>query len=592
MFENSKNPLLYLSAKAWRFAGSNRPYMVGYIFLSVISSAIWSLEPILIGFFLNELQAVGVTSQNAWYFLLLLSVFLLQEGLFWAFHGPSRVIEMKNAFIVRSNYKKYLLEGTMAFPIEWHVDHHSGDTIDKIEKGTGALYNFSENIFQYLQGIIMTSLALLALLYFDPMGALIVAVISIPIFLVIAAFDKKLVPGYKIVNTYENAVTARIFDTLSNITTVIILRIETLVFKTISMALQKPFDQFYKNAKTNELKWFFAGFLGRLSVVLVLGFYIWRQVSIGPVLVGTLYILYGYVNQIRETFFRFAYLYNDVVRYRASVANAEEISKDFKKSEELGSRKLPRKWQELSVEQLSFSYGAAEEGSLHLNDVCVTIKKGERIALIGESGGGKSTFLKLLRDLYHPKSLNLSVDGRPFRGGFAAISNSISLVPQDPEIFSTTIRENITLGVEATEQHIEVFTDMAKFTEVVKRLPKGLDSSIVERGVNLSGGEKQRLALSRGLLASEDKEIILLDEPTSSVDFHNELEIYKNIFELFSGKTVISSIHRLHLLSLFDTVYFFKNGKIVVSGSFEHLKETSPEFQDLWKKYIETRDAA
>lgn len=227
---------------------------------------------------------------------------------------------------------------------------------------------------------------------------------------------------------------------------------------------------------------------------------------------------------------------------------------------------------------------------MHLDDVAMLIGKGARIALIGESGGGKSTFLKVLRDLYHPKSANFALDGKEIKHGFAAISDSISLVPQDPEIFATTIRENITLGVEYPDMHIGVYTDMARFSDVVKRLPHGLESSIVEKGVNLSGGEKQRLALVRGLLASEDKDIILLDEPTSSVDFENELEIYRNIFTTFPEKTVISSIHRLHLLSLFDSVYFFKDGKIIASGTFENLKSSSPEFQQLWEKYIATRD--
>ena len=126
---------------------------------------------------------------------------------------------------------------------------------------------------------------------------------------------------------------------------------------------------------------------------------------------------------------------------------------------------------------------------------------------------------------------------------------------------------------------------MARFTDVVSRLPKKFDSSIVEKGVNLSGGEKQRLALARGLLASEDKSIVLLDEPTSSVDSRNELAIYKNIFQTFEDKVIVSSIHRLHLLSLLDTIYFFDKGKIIASGSLEYLLQTSMEFQELWKKY-------
>ncbi len=210
--------------------------------------------------------------------------------------------------------------------------------------------------------------------------------------------------------------------------------------------------------------------------------------------------------------------------------------------------------------------------------------------MIGESGGGKTTFLKLFRGLYTPKSMTLEVDGKRLGENFTHISESISLIPQDPEIFTTTIRENITLGVDYKDQEINIYTDMAVFTEVVSRLPHGLESSIVEKGVNLSGGEKQRLALSRGLLASREKDIVLLDEPTSSVDFHNELGIYENIFKAMPEKTIISSIHRLHLLSLFDNIFFFKDGKIVASGNLETLKKESKDFQQLWDKYLKTQN--
>src|SRR3989344_1549623 len=130
---------------------------------------------------------------------------------------------------------------------------------------------------------------------------------------------------------------------------------------------------------------------------------------------------------------------------------------------------------------------------------------------------------------------------------------------------------------------------MAMFTDVVKRLPRGLNSSIVEKGVNLSGGEKQRLALARGLMASEDKSILLLDEPTSSVDSRNELKIYENIFSKFKNKTILSSIHRLHLLSLFDTILLFKNGQIAASGTFDEILKNSEEFKDMWSKYMKSR---
>lgn len=582
-----KNPLLYLVAKMWHYAKGNRKNVILYTSLFTVSGVITTLEPLVIGLFLNTVQAQGITQTNLVHLFLLLGLLVIQEGVFWAFHGPARIIENKNAFIVRANYRRYLLKGIMTLPVEWHTDNHSGNSNDKIEKGTAALFSFSGRTFDILYSLIFLLTSFTALLIYDRVVGMLAIVISIATFGVIVFFDSILIPGYRRVNWMENSIGAKVFDILSNITTVIILRVEKLVYHSFSGMIDKPFEQFHANNKINELKWFSSSMMGKFTVALAIGVYILIHIKQGPILIGTIYILYGFANQIRNTFFKFSYLYSDIVRYRTSVDNSEEIAKHFiKAADALDTNKLPSTWNSITVTNLSFSYHGRDHEELHLDDITLTFKKGERIAVIGDSGGGKSTFLKLMRDLYTPRSIELSIDGIQTTDGFSTISDSISLIPQDPEIFATTIRENITLGVDYTDEHIEIFTDMARFTNVVRRLPKGLESSIVEKGVNLSGGEKQRLALSRGLLASVDKDIVLLDEPTSSIDTVNEVEIYRNIFEAFPNKTVFSSIHRLHLLELFDTIYFFRNGRIITQGSFEELKNTSPEFQELWQKYM------
>ncbi|HYF05786.1 MAG TPA: ABC transporter ATP-binding protein [Patescibacteria group bacterium] len=585
-----KNPLIYLSRKMWHYAQGNRRNVVLYVCMFFLSSALVALQPLIVGNILNQIQLQGVHAENLGNLALLLLLLPSLEIVFWLLHGPARMIENRNAFFVRAQYTNSMLKGVMGMPLEWHVDHHSGDTIDKIEKGTNALFSFAETTFDVLYGIITLILASTILLIYDPVVGVLVLGFSTVIFLGLLAFDKRLIPGYKRVNTMENTTSAKIYDALSNITTIVILRVERLVLGTLNTFIQKPFEQYNKNNKINEFKWFFAAFGGRTAVATVIIIYMYFHASEGTILAGTVYILYGYTDQIRSSFFKFANLYNNIVKQRAQVANAEEISKEFRTSDAQKTKRMPENWEELEINNLAFSYHTVEGADLHIDNLSMSLRRGERIALIGESGGGKSTFLKLLRDLYHPRTLELRLDGRKLSRGFASISDSISLVPQDPEIFATTIRENITLGVEYSESHIKVFTDLAAFTEVAARLPHGLESSIVEKGVNFSGGEKQRLALARGLLASENKDIILLDEPTSSVDFHNELAIYKNIFNSFPRSTIISSIHRLHLLSLFDTIYLFSDGKIATYGTFENLKQNSPEFQRLWEKYISTRD--
>lgn len=573
----------------WRYAAGNRKNIAIYKTMFVFAYTIQSTEPLIIGYFINTLQKEGISQASILKLLAILLLLPLREALMWALHGPGRVIENKNAFYVRAKYKEYLLNGVLTLPLEWHTDHHSGDTIDKIEKGTLGLFNFSERTFDIMSTTISLLISVGVLTAFSPVIGLISIVLIVVTFITITKFDSKLVPGYIEINRIENGISAKIFDSLSNITTIIVLRTGLHVLNSVKAYIQKPYKQFVRTRKINEWKWFTAAILGRVTIVLTTGIYMISALnSDTPILAGTVFIVFGYSREIRERFYNFANTYNDIVKWRWNVFNAEELSKDFINLPSLDSKHLSPKWKTIRIENLSFSYHTEEGADLHLEQIDMVLNKGERIALIGKSGGGKTTFLKIVRDLYHPKLIKLSVDGR-ILSSFSDISDSISLIPQDPEIFSTTIRENITLGVEHSDKEIRRYTDLASFSNVINRLPNKLDSSIVEKGVNLSGGEKQRLALSRGLLASEDKDIILLDEPTSSVDFHNELEIYKNIFKSMKGKTIISSIHRLHLLSLFDKIYFFNGGKIIASGSLEELKLNSKDFQELWQNYLKTQ---
>ncbi|MDQ1086306.1 ABC-type multidrug transport system fused ATPase/permease subunit [Siphonobacter sp. SORGH_AS 1065] len=160
--------------------------------------------------------------------------------------------------------------------------------------------------------------------------------------------------------------------------------------------------------------------------------------------------------------------------------------------------------------------------------------------------------------------------------------DTVTLFPQEPEIFENTIAYNITLGLPFTEETIREVCEIAHFQTVVEQLPQGLESSIQEKGVNLSGGQKQRLALARGILAAQESQVVLLDEPTSSVDPKTEALIYNSMFKAFSDKAIISSLHRLHLLRDFDYVYVMDKGRILEEGSFEFLRKNGQKFNELW----------
>lgn len=370
--------------------------------------------------------------------------------------------------------------------------------------------------------------------------------------------------------------------------TVIILRVEKWIFKAIVHQLEKPFDLFQRNIKLNEIKWFLTNMCCNIMTIVVLAIYFWQHIGIDKsVQIASVYLLIQYLSKISQLFFRFSEMYGEIVQQTSKVMNAEELANDFK-DEDNKEHILPTQWSKLEIRNLNFSYHTDGNRDLHLTDISLTINRGERIAFVGDSGDGKTTLLKIIRELYQPQSSTILVDSVVIPRGFSGIEQAIALVPQNPEIFATTILENITLGAEHNIDLVREFTDMACFTEVVDKLPKKFDSSIKERGVNLSGGQQQRLALTRGLLACSDKDIVLLDEPTSSLDTGTEMKVFRNIFNKFRGKSIIASVHRLHLLPLFDCIYVFDKGRIVGFGKLNELLQTCPKLATAWKLYMDS----
>lgn len=579
------NPIISMVLYFLRFSINRKRIVFLFVIMSGIAQLIMLLQPLIIGKILNIIQESGVTEQTIgpiiWY---LASILVIYAG-FWLFHGPARIMERKNAFFVRANYTMYLVNGILSLSPKWHSMTHSGDTIDKVEKSTRSLWEFSVVVYELVELVVRLSGAFIILIIFDIRAAIPVLIISTAIMFTVILLDAKLNVQYKQLNQKENNIAAQIFDTISNITTVIIIRIEKLLSKEILHKVMNPLRLYTRNVKLGEVKWAIVSMLSGIMLVWVLLGHILNQYKLGlPVLVGTLYILFGYIDKISAQFFRFTYRYSRIVRWNSAIESMCEVSDHFKDEKRSKIKKLLPDWKTLEIKNMSFSY-EEEDTLLHLNNINLFINNGEKIALIGESGSGKTTMLKIMRGLYKPQKGGVFVDGKELLRKFEPISKTVTLIPQEPEIFTTTIKRNITMGVPYPKKLIQKFVRMARFNIVAARLPNKLNTNVMEKGVSLSGGEKQRLALARGLLAVRNSEFILLDEPTSSVDAANELEIYKNIYRNFKRKTIISTVHNLSLLPLFDTIYMFRSGKIIARGNFWDLMEHSKSFKKLWDKH-------
>jgi len=350
------------------------------------------------------------------------------------------------------------------------------------------------------------------------------------------------------------------------------------------------FPPFKKKIVVNELKWFVVDSIVVLIYCTIMLGYIYQNYVPGQLfLIGGLVTLTGYVQRFTSVFHDIAWQYNEIVNHHTDVQTAKNIFEAYEQQHlPEPTESLPTHWKTIRLSNLNYVHeldGTPAEGHYRpgLHDLSIQIERGKRIALIGESGSGKSTLLALMRGLYPPKpGLKLEADSKSY-DKLDVLSDYITLFPQEPEIFENTIEYNITLGLPFSNEEVMRVCETAHFSEVVEQLPSGLLSSIREKGVNLSGGQKQRLALARGVLAAKDSDIILLDEPTSSVDPKTELLIYERMFQDFSDKAIVSALHRLHLLVHFDYVYVMENGRVVDEGTFEYLRENSAPFQEMWK---------
>jgi len=579
------NPYISLMKTAWQYARQEKKQYVLVYSLFIMAGGIFALYPLLYGWFINALQ--GKNTGLIHYAWIYAGAYIILKLLEWGFHGPARVMERKLAFNLSRNFLQELYHRTLHLPVKWHQDHHSGSTINRIRKAYEALKEFFQNGFMYLYAITKFLSSFIAMLIFSPLFGGIGVALGILTVWVIFKFDKPFVKAVDETNEKEHVVSSTLFDSLSNINTVITLRLEKRMENGLLNKIKEVFNPFMRTVRINEWKWFIADTLVALIYVVTVVGYIYQHWAPDKIFrVGNLVALLGFVNQFTSVFHDIAWQYTQIVQFDTNVQTARFISEAYRKHHlPDAAPDLPENWEVISIRNLNFSHKetfSSSERAQSLHDIHIRIEKGKRIALVGESGSGKSTLMALLRGLYDAQpGVEIKADG--LDSDIAAIAGSVTLFPQEPEIFENTIEHNITLGLPFEEADISAVCDTAHFTEVVRDLPKGLQSNIMEKGVNLSGGQKQRLALARGILAARSSEIILLDEPTSSVDPKTEIRIYEKLFKECKNKAVVSSLHRLYLLSYFDYVYVLQHGRIADEGTFADLKNRSSVFKELWK---------
>ena len=225
---------------------------------------------------------------------------------------------------------------------------------------------------------------------------------------------------------------------------------------------------------------------------------------------------------------------------------------------------------EISFHQVAFSYPTRPEMEV-LRNISFQVGAGDKVALAGHSGAGKSTIIQLLLRFYTVNSGQIEVDGRPLREwNLTQLRTNIGIVPQEVLLFGGSIRENIAYAKpEASEEEIIAAAKKANAWQFIETFPEGLDTLVGERGIKLSGGQRQRVAIARAIL--KDPAILILDEATSSLDAESEFLVQEALDELMKGRTTIIIAHRLATIRKVDRIYVLKDGEIVEEGTHEAL---------------------
>lgn len=238
----------------------------------------------------------------------------------------------------------------------------------------------------------------------------------------------------------------------------------------------------------------------------------------------------------------------------------------------------------IDIENVTFAY---ENGKNVLDNISLSIKKGEKVAILGRSGVGKSTLVKLLTGTYTDYTGSISVLGKvPTE---KMLGTKISLLNQKPYLFDMSIRENLKLALldkneEVTNDEInskiEESLEKSQLTRLISELPEGINTNVFETGSRFSGGERQRIAFARTLI--QNNELLLLDEPTVGLDPKTEHELLKTIFETNRDKTIVWITHHLNSIKYMDRIIFIKDGKVEMNGTHEELYQTNEKYRKLY----------
>lgn len=600
--------VLFLYRELWRESHGHRKRLIASMALLIGAQCVLLSIPYLAGRAINALQlqgANGLGDAGVW-----LALVVGATAASWLLHGPGRILERNVALAVRRRIASTLTRKLLSLPLSWHEAHHSGATAHRVQQSSQALSAFAQSQFIYLNSAVRLVGPVLALWWLMPLVGMTAVLGFLVICGSVVAFDRVMIRLAHRENDAERRYSSALIDSLGNSTTLLALRQAKSVTRLLERRLEAVFEPLRRAIFFNEAKWCTVDVSSKALSCCLVGLFAWTAsrgqsgaaAATGTLMLGSVYMVWEYASQAGGVISAVASHFQTFARQQADYSSADLIRNAGQsettthvaspaQSESTGS--AATSWQHCHIRELVFHHPRARGSGPNLDHLELTLHRGRKYALIGASGSGKSTLLRVLAGLYEAERIVLvPSEGPTIVSGVEAarlLRSTTTLIPQDAEVFEGTLRENLGLceslvGPPAPESYARAI-ELAHVSDFIAAGDAGLDAAIAERAANWSGGQRARVALARGILAAQGSSLVLLDEPTASLDPKTEAAVYDNLFSAFADACVISSIHRLHLLERFDEVLVMHNGRLVAQGPPALLAVTSPDFRQLVATY-------
>lgn len=469
-------------------------------------------------------------------------------------------------------------------PQEYFDSQISGKIVHQLNRGILSITDFVNSSTNFILPNFVQIIITLGVLFYYSLSIGLFMAILFPIYTMLSTYSSKRWGVHEVKkNELEDATRGRINEVIGNMKLVKTSLTELSEFRYVSAKLQ----EINKIYDTQSREFHIFDFYRNLSlqvILLIINIIVFVNTFRGIFSIGEMVLILQLVSMARAPLFAMSYI-------TERIQMAEQGSKEFFTIMDLTSKETPVEKEKMSrvvepevqFNNVSFHY---EESGTILNKVSFALKNDQTTALVGHSGAGKTTIVNLILKLYEHSSGDITLNGTSYRDlSHAEIRNNISLVFQDNELFSTTIRDNVAYGTKADEKAVIQALKQANAWDFVKKLPQGINSEIGERGVKLSGGQKQRIQIARAIL--KDSPILILDEATSSLDAKSEKEVQEALEKLFHNRLVLIIAHRFSTIQNADTIIVLDQGKIADYGTPGELARKPGIYSDLLQYQVE-----